>query len=423
MISEASLSDRDQFVLLKKIASYLQKRNRGSNDPDFIKQFEEGHCSGLSSLWLYARWLQTQPKTSDKPRDDYDWFKKTTDLIFNWEEPDKDIADQLNNLMKKHESSGKPYEEFMNRELAVLEKSNSGKAKKLKELMDAEEQIERFISHVNFFQDIVYYLPIQQGSLDKSLLDTKGRELKKEYTIASVFTLDQFKKLLKTRGIIQERKLILVSSHTHDTALFKEGENYHYFDPSSKTGEVKSTSSDKVAELIFHANFSDDNGHIDKNMSFPIGFRMFSFDEELGNYPRQEDVLNDFDLDSNTNEVYAEVFSGLHAAAMIGCVESAKFFMEKKGANVNAVDKNGNTPLMEAAVEGYHQVVVHLLDKGANPGMKNMDGDTALTLAEKNGHRKVAKMLQQALSESKKPGVGSDTTGITEGAEDSHPTL
>ena len=97
--------------------------------------------------------------------------------------------------------------------------------------------------------------------------------------------------------------------------------------------------------------------------------------------------------------------------------------MEKKGANVNAVDKNGNTPLMEAAVEGYHQVVVHLLDKGANPGMKNMDGDTALTLAEKNGHRKVAKMLQQALSESKKPGVGSDTTGITEGAEDSHPTL
>ncbi|HBS52072.1 MAG TPA: hypothetical protein DEA62_03715, partial [Coxiellaceae bacterium] len=364
MISEASLSDRDQFVLLKKIASYLQKRNRGSNDPDFIKQFEEGHCSGLSSLWLYARWLQTQPKTSDKPRDDYDWFKKTTDLIFNWEEPDKDIADQLNNLMKKHESSGKPYEEFMNRELAVLEKSNSGKAKKLKELMDAEEQIERFISHVNFFQDIVYYLPIQQGSLDKSLLDTKGRELKKEYTIASVFTLDQFKKLLKTRGIIQERKLILVSSHTHDTALFKEGENYHYFDPSSKTGEVKSTSSDKVAELIFHANFSDDNGHIDKNMSFPIGFRMFSFDEELGNYPRQEDVLNDFDLDSNTNEVYAEVFSGLHAAAMIGCVESAKFFMEKKGANVNAVDKNGNTPLMEAAVEGYHQVVVHLLDKG-----------------------------------------------------------
>ena len=29
----------------------------------FLEPFKTGYCSGISSLWLYSKWLQTQPKS------------------------------------------------------------------------------------------------------------------------------------------------------------------------------------------------------------------------------------------------------------------------------------------------------------------------------------------------------------------------
>ena len=51
------------------------------------------------------------------------------------------------------------------------------------------------------------------------------------------------------------------------------------------------------------------------------------------------------------------------------------------GANANAVDSYGQTPLMMAAGYGYTDIVKILLARGANPRLPMRDGVTAIDLA------------------------------------------
>lgn len=55
--------NKNQHEIKKKIQLFLEQTGR---DKEFIKEFEQGYCTGISSLWLYAKWLQTQPKTFNK---------------------------------------------------------------------------------------------------------------------------------------------------------------------------------------------------------------------------------------------------------------------------------------------------------------------------------------------------------------------
>ncbi len=56
------------------------------------------------------------------------------------------------------------------------------------------------------------------------------------------------------------------------------------------------------------------------------------------------------------------------------------------GADVNARDENGQTPLMVAAAEGHYETVAALLDAGADPEAKDNGGKTASLLAGEKGH-------------------------------------
>ena len=77
-----SALDLGQTNIQHKISAYLEKQNR---DKAFIAEFTKGYCAGLSTLWLYAKWLQTQPNLDNTPRDDYEWFKKTVESIVSWD--------------------------------------------------------------------------------------------------------------------------------------------------------------------------------------------------------------------------------------------------------------------------------------------------------------------------------------------------
>jgi diguanylate cyclase (GGDEF)-like protein len=63
------------------------------------------------------------------------------------------------------------------------------------------------------------------------------------------------------------------------------------------------------------------------------------------------------------------------------------------GADPNAVDNKGNTPLMEAAFFKYPDVVRFLLEKGADVSLRNNGGDTALIEAMRAGHADVVELL------------------------------
>jgi ankyrin repeat protein len=70
-------------------------------------------------------------------------------------------------------------------------------------------------------------------------------------------------------------------------------------------------------------------------------------------------------------------------------------FLLKKGAAVNDQGKlEGFTALMTAAAEGQLDVVRVLLVYGADPKLVDVDGDTAQSFAEQNGHTAVVDLLK-----------------------------
>ena len=69
------------------------------------------------------------------------------------------------------------------------------------------------------------------------------------------------------------------------------------------------------------------------------------------------------------------------------------------GIDVNHVNDPGWTALLEAVVYGdgsarYQEIVRVLLAAGADPGIEDADGRTALDHAVRRGHREVARILE-----------------------------
>ncbi|MEM3964467.1 MAG: ankyrin repeat domain-containing protein [Thermofilaceae archaeon] len=95
-------------------------------------------------------------------------------------------------------------------------------------------------------------------------------------------------------------------------------------------------------------------------------------------------------------DVNAKDLSGwtpLHYAAKEGHLEIVQFLVEK-GASVNAEDISGWTPLHEAAYCGHLEIARFLAMRGANVNAReNIDKATPLHYAVKMGHLEVARLL------------------------------
>ena len=65
----------------------------------------------------------------------------------------------------------------------------------------------------------------------------------------------------------------------------------------------------------------------------------------------------------------------------------------KRGADVNGVDDEGQTPLMWAAMWGYVQVMEELIDQGADITRETKDGATALACATAMCHEEARRLL------------------------------
>lgn len=84
-------------------------------------------------------------------------------------------------------------------------------------------------------------------------------------------------------------------------------------------------------------------------------------------------------------DINADVGMGralIHCAADYGQCEVIELLLAK-GANVNALDKHGITPLLNAIFEGHTKAVKVLIAKGADKTVKAPSGESALESAEK----------------------------------------
>jgi len=84
--------------------------------------------------------------------------------------------------------------------------------------------------------------------------------------------------------------------------------------------------------------------------------------------------------------------SALHRAAYFNRLEAVRFLIEH-GANVNARNNIGMTPLHYAALCGHRYMVKALLEKKAEVNALDCQGLTPLHLAVQYGHAEVAEML------------------------------
>lgn len=91
-------------------------------------------------------------------------------------------------------------------------------------------------------------------------------------------------------------------------------------------------------------------------------------------------------------------FTALHYAAQNNAVSIARTLMAA-GANVNAQSRSGMTPIMRAAssIDSGPEVVMEIIAGGANLGLRDNGGDTALEYSKKYGLGHIQEVIERAL--------------------------
>src|SRR6185369_17004385 len=86
----------------------------------------------------------------------------------------------------------------------------------------------------------------------------------------------------------------------------------------------------------------------------------------------------------------------LFRATIEGDTDMVKSLLSSPGADVNATNEAGSTPLLECARYGHDKICRELIAAGANLKAKDNAGKTALMLAVQGNHDDVVRVLKQA---------------------------
>ncbi|WP_265035252.1 MULTISPECIES: ankyrin repeat domain-containing protein [unclassified Wolbachia] len=109
----------------------------------------------------------------------------------------------------------------------------------------------------------------------------------------------------------------------------------------------------------------------------------------LGRTPMHFAVMNNH---KDIQDVYGRGLT--YTTAESNDEEIVQLFL-MKGASINEVDKNGETPLHLASWGGHFDILQDLINNGANIGAKDSSGKTSLDIARDKGHNNLVQYLQQ----------------------------
>lgn len=334
---EKEITEHDQQIILPNLVSYLEKYPSANKTLTFEFIKFKGICRGLTVLWLYYRWLDTQVDIANEHKSN--WYMETADMLMKWDRKEKLTAE-----------TSASFNKFASLVCALQGTDTT------------HSDLEEAFPFVN--------------------LDTKGKTIKQKYKIVAEVTQEQLSSLLKQ--IVHDGELIQViyvdGLDFHVTGLFKQNESYYYYNPN--IGEIKTKSFDKIVSIIHKSG-----NHYNNDKGCLIAFSISSFDEIPHSYHKQKDFLN---------QIHAPIYDeALIFSAYLGCLDCLEFYLDG-GANPSQIpnNQNGLTALMLASARGYSKIVTRLLsDKRVRIDQENASGFTALILASLYGHAKMVELL------------------------------
>ncbi|WP_265023276.1 ankyrin repeat domain-containing protein [Wolbachia endosymbiont (group A) of Epistrophe grossularia] len=133
----------------------------------------------------------------------------------------------------------------------------------------------------------------------------------------------------------------------------------------------------------------------------------------LGNLEAVKDLLG---KGANVNAQNDTRETPLHVAAKKGHKDVVEALLNVNGINVNAQDKYDSTPLHRAAKEVHKDVVEALLDKGANVDAEDENGDTPLDLATTQDIRTLLQNTDELLKAAGRGDIDTVNDLINQGA-------
>lgn len=196
---------------------------------------------------------------------------------------------------------------------------------------------------------------------------------------------------------------------------------------------INQSRKEKEKDSIRMMNLLIDNG-ININFQGPQGNTALMYASGWGvatRNPERAKLLLDKGAKVNLQNKKGE--TALMMAANRGYVETARLLIDR-GANLELKDAQGRTALMNASAatidlrdnnSDFPELVKLLLDRGANINAKDKNNSTALSLAKKNGHKKIVALLTAKGGKidgtEKKDESGKAIVGIWEGRQNSNP--
>jgi ankyrin repeat protein len=120
---------------------------------------------------------------------------------------------------------------------------------------------------------------------------------------------------------------------------------------------------------------------------------------------KQEPIINaeqsNSEQSTNKKETYAKNYP-LHYAVAHGDLDKAKEILQSKTIEIDAKDHNDFTPLHIATGRENYELVIELLQHGADPNAQDGEGNTPLHFAAEGNNLKILKCLVKNKYGSKK---------------------